>query len=199
MKLQALLERGLSETAELWPAIDVAFGWVHHAAHLLANEAGLTGGQVRRQLSGLLGAMSRWQAQAGSLANAVEHCATVTRSYWSGLFHCYDVPDLPRTNNDLEQFFGAFRYHERRATGRKVAAPSLVVRGSARLLAAAITRQRPYSASDLAACDRQAWRTLRATLDDRQQARVGQRRFRSDPQAYLADLEQRLSYLVLPP
>jgi hypothetical protein len=172
---------------------------VHQAAHVLANEAGLTGAQVRRQLSGLLGAMARWQTHAGPLAKAVEHFATVTRSYWSGLFHCYDVPDLPRTNNELEQFFGAFRYQERRATGRKVAAPSLVVRGSARLLAAAITRQRPFSAPDLAACDRQAWRALRATLDDRQQARVRQRRFRADPQAYLAELEQRLSYLVLPP
>jgi hypothetical protein len=193
------LERGLSETASLWPPIDVAFGWVHQAAHLLANADGLTGAQVRQQLSGLLGAISRWQAQAGSLADALEHFATVTRSYWSGLFHCYNVPDLPRTNNDLEQFFGAFRYQERRATGRKVAAPSLVVRGSARLLAAAVTRLRPYSASDLAACDRQAWRTLRASLDHRQQARVAQRRFRADPQAYLADLEQRLRYLVLPP
>jgi hypothetical protein len=199
VKLQALLERGLNDTAELWPAIDVAFGWVHQAAHLLANAAGLPGARVRRQLSGLLGAMSRWQAQAGSLANALVHFATVTRSYWSGLFHCYDVSDLPRTNNDLEQFFGAFRYHERRATGRKVAAPSVVVRGSARLLAAAVTRQRPFSAADLAACDRQAWQTLRARLDDRQQARVSQRRFRSDPQAYLADLEQRLCYLLLPP
>lgn len=198
MKLQALLKRGLSETAPLWPAVEVAFGWVHQAAHLLANEAGLTGAQVRRQFSGLLGAMSRWHTRAGSLATAVEHFATVTRSYWSGLFHCYDVADLPRTNNELEQFFGAFRYHERRATGRKVAAPSLVVRGSARLLASAITRQRIFSAADLAACDRSAWRALRAKLEDRQQARVRQRRFRADPQAYLADLENRLFKLTLP-
>lgn len=199
MKLQALLTRGLSETAALWPEVEVAFGWVHQAAQLLANEAGLTGAQVRRQLAGLLGALARWQTHAGSLANAVDHFATVTRSYWSGLFHCYDVRELPRTNNELEQFFGAFRYQERRATGRKVAAPSLVVRGSARLLAAATTRQRPYSATDLAGCDRQAWQALRARLGDRQQARVRQRRFRQDPQAYLADLENRLFKLTLPP
>jgi hypothetical protein len=199
VKLQALLARGLKDTAELWPEVNVAFGWVHQAAQLLANESDLTGTQVRRRLSGLLGAMVRWQTHAGSLATAVEHFATVTRSYWPGLFHCYDVPDLPRTNNDLEQFFGAFRYHERRATGRKVAAPSLVVRGSARLLAAAITRCRPYTAVDLAACQHQTWRTLRATLDDRQQARVQQRRFRQAPQTYLADLENRLFKLTLPP
>ncbi len=32
-------------------------------------------------------------------------------SYWAGLFHCYAVPDLPRTNNDLEHYFGTARYH----------------------------------------------------------------------------------------
>jgi len=28
------------------------------------------------------------------------HLDTVSRSYWPGLFHCYVVPGLPRTNND---------------------------------------------------------------------------------------------------
>src|SRR5262249_52409471 len=33
----------------------------------------------------------------------------VSRSYWPGLFACYEVADLPRTNNDLEHFFGSHR------------------------------------------------------------------------------------------
>jgi hypothetical protein len=66
----------------------------------------------------------------------------VTRSYWPGLFHCYAVAELPRTNNALEQFFGRHRYHERRASGRKGASPALVLRGAARLVAATATRQR---------------------------------------------------------
>ena len=37
----------------------------------------------------------------------------VTRSYWPGLFACYESSDLPRTNNDLEHTFGSHRYHER--------------------------------------------------------------------------------------
>jgi hypothetical protein len=32
----------------------------------------------------------------------VDHFLRVSRSYWPGLFHCYDVEDLPRTNNDLD-------------------------------------------------------------------------------------------------
>jgi len=33
------------------------------------------------------------------------------------LFACYDVPDLPRTNDGLERAFGSHRYHEPRAAG----------------------------------------------------------------------------------
>ena len=36
----------------------------------------------------------------------------VTRSYWPGLFACYESSDLPRTNNDLEHTFGSHRYHD---------------------------------------------------------------------------------------
>lgn len=28
-----------------------------------------------------------------------QHLQKVSRSYWPGLFHCYDHPDIPRTNN----------------------------------------------------------------------------------------------------
>ena len=197
--MQSVLRRGLSDTASLWPPISRAFGWVHRAAHILNNDAGGSSTQVRQQFSGLLGAMSRWRAYAGDLACAVTHFMTVSQSYWPGLFHCYAIADLPRTNNDLEHLFGSFRYQERRASGRKVAAPSLVVRGPARLIAAVATGQRTFSAADLAQCDVQGWRALRESLDKRQQSRVSQRRFRRDSAGYLESLEARLVKLILPP
>src|SRR2546428_11721631 len=80
--------------------------------------------------------MSRERAAAGPLEPAVAHFLKVTKSYWRGLFHCYEYPELPRTNNDLEQVFGSVRHHERRATGRKGASPGGVVRGAVRLIAA---------------------------------------------------------------
>jgi hypothetical protein len=43
----------------------------------------------------------------------------VTKSYWPGLFHCYESADVPRTNNDLEHTLGSHRYHERRTSGRR--------------------------------------------------------------------------------
>lgn len=194
-----MLRRGLDHTAARWPEIECAFGWVHQAAHILANQENLAGGEIRRQFSGLLGAMSHWRAHAGGLAPSVDHFLKVTRSYWPGLFQCYDTEGLPRTNNDLEHLFGSFRYHERRASGRKVAAPSVVVRGPARLIAAIATRQRTFSAADLAQCDVQAWRLLRASLDTHRQSRVSQRRFRRNSADYLETLEARLVKLILPP
>jgi hypothetical protein len=112
----------------------------------------------------------------------------VTRSYWQGLFRCYAVEGLPRTNHDLEQFFGSYRYHERRASGRKVACPGTVVRGSVRLIAAA-TRTRLVDLSELIPSDLAAWRELRRSLERRQAVRTLGRRFRCDPGAYLRSLE----------
>ena len=111
---------GLEHTRDLWPDIRRAYGWVHQAARILDNAAGLSRPRrSRRRLAGLLGAMARHRAKAGPLAGAVDHFLKVTRSYRPGLFHCYAVADLPRTNNELEQLFGSHRRHERRATGRK--------------------------------------------------------------------------------
>jgi hypothetical protein len=193
-----VIDGGLQATEELWPSIRMAFGWVHQAAHILGTE-GTTAAQARQQLGGLLGAMSRHREAVGDLATAVDHFVKVSRSYWPGLFHCYEVADLPRTNNDLEHFFSSHRYHERRASGRKGASPALVLRGSARVLAAAATRQRPYTAADLHAADRAQWHLLRQSLDERRQRRTHRRRFRQNPEAYLSDLEQKFAQSRLPP
>jgi hypothetical protein len=143
--------------------------------------------------------MAAQQAAAGTLSPAVGHFLKVTGSYWPGLFHCYDVPDLPRTNNDLEHFFGTARYHQRRATGRKHSAPGTVVRGSVRLVAAVTTRVRRFQALELRPHDLAQWRQLRRDLAYRQEARRAQLRFRRDPTAYLTALEDHLLKLSLPP
>jgi hypothetical protein len=41
------------------------------------------------------------------------------RLYGPGLFHCYDVPGLPRTNNELESRFRDTRRRLLRTTGQK--------------------------------------------------------------------------------
>lgn len=198
-RLQAILQRGLTETASLWPDVRVAYRWVHRAAHLLSNEEQHPAVAVKRRLGGLLGAMMRHRGAAGALVPALEHFLKVSRSYWPGLFHCYEVPDLPRTNNDLEQCFGAHRYHERRATGRKGASPALVLRGSVQLIAAMATRLHAFAAWELAPEEVRDWKSLRRELDTRRHRRTLRRRFRRHPDAYLAELETALLKLSLPP
>jgi hypothetical protein len=179
--------------------VEAAYDWVSRAAAILANVAGATGARVKARYRGLLGAMARNSGRAGSLSGALGQFRKVTRSYWSGLFHCYDVADLPRTDNDLEQLFGSHRYHERRCSGRKVASPGLVVRGSVRVPAALATRLRgEVRGEDLMPLDLEAWRTLRAGLERRQAIRARGRRFRRDPAAYLQELEDDLIKKTLP-
>jgi hypothetical protein len=183
----------------MWPEVRVAFGWVYRLAAILRNKKGLDAAGVRRRYRGLIGALARHREACGGLQEALAHFRKVTRSYWPGLFRCYDVAELPRTNNDLEQFFGSYRYHERRASGRKVACPGTVVRGSVRLAAAAATRLRPIEVEDLVPSDLEAWRDLRGSLERRQSVRALGRRFRRDPVAYLRSLEESLINQALPP
>lgn len=192
------MRKGLEQTSSLWPAVRLAFAWVRRAAHILKNEEGLSARDLMRRLRALLGALTRHQAKAGRLAPAIAHFLKVTRSYWPGLFHCYRVTDLPRTNNALEQLFGSNRYHERRTTGRKVASPALVLRGSVRLLAATATRLRSRSAMDLQPRDLARWQQLRQQLQNRQETRRRGLRFRRDPHAYVQQLEAELLKLALP-
>ena len=99
---------------------------MHRAAHILGNQACEDATKVQRRFDGLVAAITRHRAKAGSLAGAIEHFGKVTRSYRPGLFHCYAVPDLPRTNNDLEQLFGVARQSEP-ACARQSGEPALNV------------------------------------------------------------------------
>ena len=116
----------------------------------------------------------------------------VTNSYWPGLFLCYDLSDLPRTNNDLEHLFGSTRYHERRSTGRKQASPGLVVRGAVRIVASVVSQHYHFNGPELQPHNLLQWRTLRAQVNKRHDARREQYRFRKAPVEFLTALEEKL-------
>lgn len=198
MKLKTLVVNGLDKTRDLWPDVRVAFPWIHAAARILNNEEKLDAPEVERRLQALLDVMARDRETAGALAPAVDRFLKVSRSYWPGLFHCYSVKGLPRTNNDLEQFFGSSRHHERRATGRKRAPLGLVLRGSVRLMAGAATRLRIRTGAELQPRDLAQWKQLRQQLNGRCNVRRRGLRFRRDPKAYLGNLEEQLGKPVLP-
>jgi hypothetical protein len=213
-----MIGRALERTARLWPSVERAFAppasadagpcgigsaaccgrWVHAAARLLGNPENESAGRVRRRFDGLLAAMQRHRDRVGELGTAVAHFRKVARSYRPGLFQAEGVPDLPRTNNALEQLFGSQRSHERRATGRKTASPGAVLRGPVRLVAATATRLRAPSGQELGRVDREKWSTLRRHLEQARRARTLRTRFRRDPDTYLVALEQQLRQPTLP-
>jgi hypothetical protein len=197
-RLQRILTAGLAKTAASWPDLQRAYAWVHRAAHLLANAAGRDVFALRREYRDLLAEMRREQETLGALMPAIPYFRKVTRSYWPGLFACYTTPGLPRTNNDLEHCLGSARYHERRATGRRGASPTLVVRGQVRSVAALASGGPPLDAAALRPSDLPAWRSLRRTLETRHQARRAQCRFRRNPTRYLLTLEELLLTSSLP-
>ena len=188
----------MAQTAPLWPPVQRDFDLVHQAAAILANPKERSASTVGRQYRAHLRILRRQCARAGASRPALRHFLKVTASYLPGLFHCYRVPDLPRTNNALEQLFGSTRHHERRCTGRKSASPSLVLRGSVRIVAGLGSRLRSYSAEELAPVSIPHWRKLRATLDQRRHARTLRRRFRSNSGIYLQELEAILLRSTLP-
>ena len=190
--MKQLLSKGLEQTAALWSPIIIAYDWVHHAAQILDNHAQFDAPIVQLCLSALIEAMSVHQTSAGYLLEGVIHFLKVTASYWSGLFCCYWVPGLPRTNNDLEHIFGTVRHHHRRCTGRKVAPSSLVLRGSVQLIACVATQLTTRCAEQLATVSVNDWRSLRSQLEQHRINRVEQLRFRRSPSDYLANLESQL-------
>ena len=198
-ELHRLLARALKKTEALWPALEKAYALVHQAAHVLANHEDESAQAVRERYQAVLLTMREQQASLGPLSEAISTFLKVTASYWPGLFHCYDVADLPRTNNELEQCFGAVRYGERRASGRRGAIAALVVRGPVRVLTALALRRQCFLPRALYLHDPEAWGTLREQLTFRREARRKQLRFRKDPAAYLAALEEILIQTSLPP
>ncbi|MFL5334837.1 MAG: hypothetical protein ACJ8H8_17010 [Geminicoccaceae bacterium] len=178
------------------------------ARHLEAasegDEVALPAGrEVRRRVESCLDELAKAVA-AGQIATwlhpAVEHLGTVLRRLGDGLYHCYDVPGLPRTNNDLEHFYRQVKAGERRITGRK-RADSFVVRvgGFAVYAAAAKDEDEGTLLRRLTGVPATVWQAERAVLRANQERQTTMHRFRLRRDAYLADLEARWDHLTLPP
>lgn len=59
---------------------------------------------------------STHDTQDRRIANRINQ---VFRNFWGGLFACYNVEGLPRTNNELERFIRQIKMGQRRVSGRK--------------------------------------------------------------------------------
>jgi hypothetical protein len=190
-KLRVAVAAGLFATERHWAPLRVAAAWIARIATTLANPVEADAATVEVTLRDVLDEVLTYQADA-VLAEGATHVYRVTRTDWPGLFHWYDDPAIPRTNNDLEQYFGRARHHERRATGRKRSSPAVAVRGAVRVVAAVATQTAEVQAVDLRPKEVSNWRAVRARLEARHERRRAARRFRRDPAAFLSALEARL-------
>ena len=115
------LRSSLSHFAETYQAFQQGAAWLCDIAYILEPTTAqvLRGEQVAEQLRGYLDTMLHLPHVTPALDEFRLHLDKVSRSYWPGLFHCYDVPGLPRTNNELESRFRDTRRRLLRTTGQK--------------------------------------------------------------------------------
>lgn len=193
-----MIRDGLLKTKDLWPDVREGFGLLKEMAEVLRNDELLWGQEVRQRFDVVVDRMQQAgqharERGAENLSEALDHFVRASESYRPGLFYCYDVADVPATNNDLEQFFGSMRHHERRVSGRKKASASLVLRGSVRAVAFVATRLKDITAEDLVLSDLQQWQQKRQELQQRRHRRAQQMQFRRKPDAFLKQLEDLLA------
>lgn len=77
--------------------------------------------QVKRALRRHLNRLEQQAPRRGRGAHTghfVDHLLHVADSFWPGLFHAYEHPDIPRTSNSIEGFFGSSKHSVRSTTGR---------------------------------------------------------------------------------
>jgi hypothetical protein len=95
--------------------------WVRDIDCILTppDEYSTTGAQVAQHLRTYLDHLFTLPDLPPRLDAFRHHLNKVSVSYWPGLFHCYDVEGLPRTNNDLESHFRDTQRRLLRTTGQK--------------------------------------------------------------------------------
>jgi len=124
----------------------------------------------------------------------LEHFLHVTDNMRPQLIQCYDLPSLPRTNNDMEGFIRAIKTRYRRISGRKNWNRYLLRYGRRVAYYEAWVRL-PQGARDSDARVRQVshdrWRTVRAEQRRCQEEQLKQYRVRHRRAQFLAGLEAR--------
>jgi hypothetical protein len=126
LQWQTRLQAILAEYRASFEEVAQAQSWLQALRQVLdsaalpsAERAGAGGDAVARELAQLLG----WLADQSELSEWQEsiraHLCRVSERYWSGLFVCYELEGVPRTNNELEGLFGTMRRRVRQQSGAK--------------------------------------------------------------------------------
>jgi hypothetical protein len=114
------LRAALSPCAETSHALHRGAAWLRDIASILepVPTHPLSAEDIAGQLRSYLDTVQRQPEVPALLETCGRHLDTVSRRYWPGLFHCYEVPGLPRPNNELESHFRETRRRLLRTTGQ---------------------------------------------------------------------------------
>lgn len=90
-------------------------------ALLDANKPPTTTLAVTQAVAAYLEKLQRWSHRVADPVDqqVIAHIERVFHSFWWGLFVCYDIDELPATNNELERFIRQIKSGYRRISGRK--------------------------------------------------------------------------------
>ncbi|NTV99825.1 MAG: transposase, partial [Oscillochloris sp.] len=196
-QLVAGLQAALAPLAARVADVQVGADWLARISTILstAAEPAPTAAGVAQELQTCLEQLEQ-EVVAPDLVAFRQHLQKVSRSYWPGLFHCYDHPDIPRTNNGMESLFRDTQRRILRTTGQKGRTRRILHR----LGAWEVLGHPPTEADCLSALRQIAPSDL---VDEQQRMRQHGERFRlhtrapRQTKAQLDRLEQR--WLALPP
>ncbi|HEY5869036.1 MAG TPA: transposase [Candidatus Tectomicrobia bacterium] len=115
------LQAALAPFAQTYDTLHQGAAWLRDIAYILepVPTCPLSAADVAEQLRSYLDTIQRQPGLPPVLETFRRHLDTVSRSYGPGLFHCYEVPGLPRTNNELESHFRETRRRLLQITGQQ--------------------------------------------------------------------------------
>ena len=196
----AQLQQGLLAALQIvqtnYTLLRQAADWLAQIADLLdpTGKSSRSAAQVQQTLFAYLEQIKIISNSKPGLQPFFRTIQKTTLSYAPGLFHCYDMPDLPRTNNDRESDFRDLNRRLLRTTGQKGLTRRILQRSGAWELL-----HRPASLKDtILAFNHVAPQDF---MDERQRLRQHRDRFRLHTRSakqsglQLANLEQRWAKL----
>jgi hypothetical protein len=130
--LNGILPAYTSAFAQVRQALD----WIDEVKKILdvplptVEEPGSGGDAVALQMAHYLGQLADITDLNPWLTQFRNELLALSERYWSGLFHCYNIVGLPRTNNDHESLYGQTKRQLRRQLGVSELREPLLRRGA---------------------------------------------------------------------
>ncbi len=133
VKLQKGLAQALSSVCDEYKELREVANWLTRISELLDPEGkpSRKGEEGKRDLFAYLKQLIDQAKDNPTLSSFAAAIHKTTSSYAPGLFHTYDIPGLPRTNNDRESEFRNLTRRLLCTTGQKGATRRLIQRSGA--------------------------------------------------------------------